>query len=193
MNVGRPSKILSDNGSQYTSRLSDSTLESENICAIHSSVRHPQSNPSERVMREIGRLIRTYCHEKHTAWADYLPTIQHWLNMTVHSSTNMTPKDLHFGNKQNQDLGKSLTFPPNVNIPIDKDTIVGWAREEMLKQATNRQKRHNNKHKCISLELGDLVLLKDYNQSSALDKTIKKFFLLYKGPYRIDSVVGPNA
>ena len=68
--VGKPEKILSDNGTQFTSPIWRDTLESLGICVLHSSMRHPQSNPVERTMRELGRLFRTFCSHKHTGWAN---------------------------------------------------------------------------------------------------------------------------
>ena len=57
--MGKPSTILSDNGTQFTSPVWKDRLAREDIRVIFSSVRHPQSNPTERVMRELGRLFRT--------------------------------------------------------------------------------------------------------------------------------------
>lgn len=54
--IGKPSTILSDNGTEFTSPVWKSRLQQEKIRVIFSSIRHPQSNPTERVMRELGRL-----------------------------------------------------------------------------------------------------------------------------------------
>ena len=64
---GKPKRILSDNGTQFTSPKWRNTLEEQGINVVLGSIRHPQSNPTERVMREIGRMFRTFCKEKHTA------------------------------------------------------------------------------------------------------------------------------
>lgn len=70
--VGKPTRILSDNGTQFSSPNWKMTIRSWGITAIFSSVRHPQSNPVERTMRELGRLFRTYCPDKHTAWSRHI-------------------------------------------------------------------------------------------------------------------------
>ena len=44
--VGRPTIILSDHGSQFTSNTWRETLGWENILVKHTSIYHPQSNPS---------------------------------------------------------------------------------------------------------------------------------------------------
>lgn len=66
LRVGQPKKILSDHGTQFTSLMWKSKLESLGIKVYYSSIRHPQSNPVERTMREIGRILRTYCSNRHS-------------------------------------------------------------------------------------------------------------------------------
>jgi len=72
--VRKPERILSDNGTQFRSKQWDTFLRENHIDNLHCSIRHPQSNPSERTMRELGRLLRVYCHNKHTSWAKYTVT-----------------------------------------------------------------------------------------------------------------------
>lgn len=66
--MGKPNRVISDHGSQFTSPKWKNRLRKEGIKVIFSSVRHPQGNPVERVMRELGRLFRTLCADKHTRW-----------------------------------------------------------------------------------------------------------------------------
>lgn len=35
---------------------------------------------TEGVIREIGRIFRTYCHAKHSTWPDYVKSSEKWLN-----------------------------------------------------------------------------------------------------------------
>lgn len=67
--VGMPKRILSDNGTQFRANAWRSTLESYGVKVKFSSIRHPKSNPVERTMRELGRMFRTYCADRHTSWA----------------------------------------------------------------------------------------------------------------------------
>ena len=66
VHVGSPKKILSDHGTQFVSLNWKLKLESLGLKVLYSSIRHPQSNPVERTMRNIGRILRTYCAEKYT-------------------------------------------------------------------------------------------------------------------------------
>jgi hypothetical protein len=51
--------VVSDHGTQFQSPQWQDTLRSW-------SIRHPQSNPTERVMKELSRLFRIYCAEFHS-------------------------------------------------------------------------------------------------------------------------------
>lgn len=191
--IGRPQKIISDNATQFTSRKWYSTLEDEQIAVGHSTVRFPQGNASERVMRELGRIFRTYCHEKHTGWSDYLATIAMWFNVTTHHSTALTPHQLHFGEAPNRVIDKILTRPPAEKGQPTHDYLIHLAKDHITKKSKARVQRHDSHHKCETLNVGDLVLVKTDHQSSASNKTIKKFFLLYKGPFKITKQIGNNA
>jgi len=61
--------------------------------------------------------------------------------------------------------------------------------EEMRPQ--RNQTKDKNK-KFITYEPGQQVIVKEHRLSSAEDKTIHKFFLLYRGPYDIVEVKGNN-
>nr|CAH7759635.1 unnamed protein product [Callosobruchus chinensis] len=65
-NIQRPKAILSDNGTQFTSVERKAVWSRENIVDKHISVYFTEGNMTERYNREIGRLLRTYCHDKHT-------------------------------------------------------------------------------------------------------------------------------
>lgn len=84
--IGKPNLVLSDHGTQFTSQAWKMCLDSEKVKAIFSSIRHPQSNPVESIMRELNRMFRTFCTSKHVSWAKYIPTIQNCLNVVSHHS-----------------------------------------------------------------------------------------------------------
>ena len=59
---GKPKREReADHGTQFTSTVWQEGVKRRGIQPILSSIRHPQSNPSERIMRELSRLFRTYC------------------------------------------------------------------------------------------------------------------------------------
>lgn len=97
--MGTPRRILADHGTQFTTPKWSKKLREAGIQVVHSSIRHPKSNPVERVMRELGRFFRTLCADKHTRWAKHIQDIEFLLNITSHHSTGFAPIELHFNKK----------------------------------------------------------------------------------------------
>jgi len=91
---GIPQNIVSDHGRRFRSKYWQTSLKKYNIQVHHTSIYHPQSNLAERVMRELGRMFRTYCHTKHSNWPQYVPYIEWTLNNVRHKSTHHTPSEL---------------------------------------------------------------------------------------------------
>jgi len=60
------------------------------------------------------------------------------------------------------------------------------------KRAKLRNQTKDKDKKCIIYRPGQQVLIKEHRLSSAEDKTIHKFFLLYRGPYTITEIRGNN-
>lgn len=186
---GKPKRILSDHGSQFTSALWRTRLEAEGIRVLYSSIRHPQSNPTERVMRELGRLFRTLCAEKHTKWVTFVLKIEEILNITVHQSTGVSPHELQYGHSVQDEVLKLVQFPKSEKP--SHEYLIEMARENLRKNFQYR-KRQGAKSK-IQLSVGDLVLLRVKHLSHALDRVIGKFFRLFEGPYKIIRKIGENA
>ena len=101
---GKPKSVLSDHGTQFTSSMWQEGLRG--IQPIYSTIRHPQSNPSERIMCELGRLFRAYCHTNHAGWIDLLHKINIWLNIVPHESTKMTSGIRPFGIRKSREKCK---------------------------------------------------------------------------------------
>lgn len=191
--VGKPRKILSDHGSQFTSATWLEGLNAEGVQVIYSSIRHPQSNPSERVMRELGRVLRAYSYERHSSWVKWLPIAEIWFNHNVHEATGCIPYELHFKKPSFRHMEELF---PNIKQAPDRlelEDLDQLALGKMVDSASKRGKRHERKYPYSNLEPGDLVLLRTDPISSVLDKETRKLALLYKGPFRVKEVVAPNA
>lgn len=84
---GKPIKVVSDHGVQFTSNIWRSRLQELGIPPTLTSVYHPQSNPVERVMRELGRMFHTYCSTMYFQWVKYVSYVEWVFNNTVHETT----------------------------------------------------------------------------------------------------------
>lgn len=188
--VGKPKRILSDNGTQFRSNRWQQELSSLGIHVSYTSVYFPQGNMTERINREIGRLLRSLCHHQHTKWAYVIPRVEELLNQVVHESTGFTPNEVHWHQTRECPV-KCIKFPENPVMP-PKDKVIMLAKQRLLTKAQRRQQRHNQ-GRMEEYQVGDWVYVRSHMQSSAEDHQIKKLFLLFEGPFTVRAKKGPNA
>lgn len=186
--AGQYRRVLSDHGTQFTSQLWKTALQEKNLTPIYSSIRHPQSNPSERVMKEMSRLFRTYCSQKHDDWTELVPHVNRWLNHVPHESIGMSPYEAHFARK-----------PPHVLGYLDREDVTGpepYHTEQQIldrlrKAAEERKKKV--KSRPYVFRVNQKVMLRTPKVSVPRLKLFAKFFHLYEGPYTVTRLVAPNA
>lgn len=185
-----PKEILSDHGTQFTSKHWQSKLKELNIRVTMSSIRHPQSNPTERVMRELGRLLRTYCTNNHTTWPNFIPKIENLLNHIPHSSTRYAPVEVLFGGVVNTSTLALIRDRLPECVPKSLQQIISEVKLNLQKSA---QIRKNSKlsHKD-TLVLNELVLLREFTVSNAEQRISAKLAPLYTGPYQVIGNPSPN-
>jgi hypothetical protein len=99
---GVPSRIITDNGTQFKSRLFQEYCEGISTQLCFASVAHPRSNGrAERANTEIlrGLKTRTYdCFKKHGAnWVNELPSVLWGNRTTPNRATGETPFFLVYG------------------------------------------------------------------------------------------------
>jgi transposase InsO family protein len=100
VNIIKPKIILSDNCSQFRSPVWLKKLKEHDVTTRFSPIRDPESNPTERVMRELSKFSRIYCHDNRKQWAELVPHIEGWLNNTVASLTGYSSSELMFGDRK---------------------------------------------------------------------------------------------
>lgn len=184
-----PKRILSDKGTQFTSKHWDECLKKYNVQKIFCSTRYPQGNPSERVMRELGRLLRVYCSTNHKSWAKFVKKIELLINSAVHESTGFSPISLEKNTPPDQTLRKVIEFPEekrkNLEVRLELAKRKLQSREE-------KNKIKNNKN-LTEFKVGDTVWVKANPISSKVDGEVKKLFMIYEGPYKIGKQISENA
>lgn len=178
---GVPRCFVSDHGAQFTSKVWQSRLSQLGVPPTKTSVYQSQSNPAERVMRELGRMFRTYCHEQHSEWPRYITYIEWVLNNTVHETTGHTPQELFLTVERYNPFSAVVSFP--LRVPIEQRTKFIMAREIQMSHAERRKRRHDQKGKPTTFVVASSVLIRTHRLSSAVDQLISKFFLLYEGPF----------
>lgn len=186
---GKPKRILSDHGSQFTSSVWNDTLAENGIKAIKSSIRHPQGNLAEKVMYRLGQTFRTYCSTKHTTWIDWLSVIEKMTNIAVHSSTGYTPYELQTGKAPQYSVPKLLGIAPRE--PVDVKWQLRLARERMSKASLVRGKQQKNV-RMETFQTDDAVLLRVPGISNAERKEMGKMFDIFQGPLFVEERIHDN-
>lgn len=188
---GKPQRILSDLGSQFNSDEWKNRMEGEGVQISYTTVRNPQANPSERIMKEISRLFRVYIPDAHNKWFEVVPVLNYVLNNIPHGSTQWTPAQVHF-NRSEEDPFKGVKLPSEISgiIRIDGNYQIVY---DNLRKAANRRKKAQKQFLERKYEIGEKVLIR-VPQTSSLDKKLfYKFFPIYKGPFEIKRVLDKNA
>ena len=110
------------------------------------------------------------------------------INQVSDNSNN----ELIRGKRPQRILEQLIEYPPETNT-IGNDVKLRLANENLLTKGERRKQRHDMKGKWTQYEVGQLVLVRRHDLSSAQDKEIKKFFLLYEGPYEIVEIKMRNS
>ena len=108
--VIKPSCILSDRGTQFTSPMWKKKLSELDVTVRFSPIRHPESNPIQCVMRLIGKYYKIYCHATQKNWPELIPKIESWLNTTISGSNAFTSMELMFNDSRPDLFSRILTF-----------------------------------------------------------------------------------
>ncbi|KAF4525252.1 hypothetical protein B566_EDAN012787, partial [Ephemera danica] len=174
--LGKPMGALTDRGSQFTAKLWSRELTVAGIKPRFCSPRHPASNPAERVMRELGRVFKSFCSEKHSTWLGMIPHLMQWLNVTVHESTGVTPYELQFGRKPVSEISRLIDWPESHRQEPSAETIIVRARNRLEKRAAARKAAAEGVGKNHIFKVNDLVLVRAHHLSSAVNKEMSKFF-----------------
>lgn len=179
-----PKAIMSDNGSQFVSKLWVNNMTDAKIKLIRTTVANPRPNIVERVKRELGRLFRTYCRTNHKGWVTVLPRLEELYNNTFHETTKFTPCEIMYGQSTTLSFDKVISKDNSVDVAQIRQ--VAW---ENLKEASQkRQNKFNQRYRLIEFQIGDLVKINKLNKSDAKRKITKKFAPLYEGPYVVAAV-----
>ncbi|KAK3516102.1 hypothetical protein QTP70_005390 [Hemibagrus guttatus] len=89
---GLPEDIVSDHGSQFTSRVWRSFFKLLGVTISLSSVYHPQTNgQTERKIQEIGHFLHTFCHGHQDSWNQFLGWAEYAQNSLCQPTTGLTP------------------------------------------------------------------------------------------------------
>eukprot|EP00896_Chara_braunii_P016319 GBG74195.1 hypothetical protein CBR_g17907 [Chara braunii] len=111
---GLPKTIISDRDVRFTSELWKKTAEQMGSQLQMTSRNHPEANgQAEQMNRVVQHLLRHYIKPSQDDWDEQLPLIASLYNNAIHSSTGVSPNQLH-GWKP----GSALDFLLPENRPV---------------------------------------------------------------------------
>lgn len=187
---GNPRRIISDQGTAFTSHDFKSYCEDEGI--EHSTIITgvPRGNEQiERANRTLILLLTKLSMPHPTQWHKFVTCAQQYLNQVSSRSTEKTPFDLLFETrmrlKEDPQI-KEILEAENINFFQEKrDQIREEARNAISRiQAENKQTYNRKRKKPSIYDENDLVAIQRIQGGPGL-----KFCAKYLGPYQVKRVL----
>lgn len=162
---GVPEVVLSDNGTQFISKLFQDLLKKYNVTHWKTPSYHPQINDSERVNRVITTAIRATIKKDHKDWSNNIQTIANAIRNSVHESTKHTPYFVMFGRNMISD-GQEYrhlrdTLAGNTGYDnAETNKLYSEVRENLKKAFEKHSKYYNlrSNANCPKYAMGEKVL-----------------------------------
>lgn len=192
---GIPRKLLSDQGSNFTSQLVESICELLNSKKIFTTPYHPEGDgQTERTNRTLQNLLasQTFCNQEE--WYKMVHFAVFVYNCSPSTTTGFSPFFINHGREPNLPLDIIFASEEGTNASVeDYQQFLSQQMKQVLSIVNERQQNAKAKQKKqydktatkISFAINDLVYLKRHNfgQLSVDKNNTKKLSLLYKGPY----------
>jgi transposase InsO family protein len=171
-----PKKLLTDNGTNFTSKAFRDFLRRHRVEHIFTTAYHPQANGlNERVNGTIKRGLQLELMDHpRRKWSTLVKPVVDRYNARVHSVTRFSPIQLQFG----KDLPESYTS-------VDAARSEAVVNSDRFKAQIKTQ--YDARHPTIQLNPGDLVKKRVPSNHPDLDK----FTPTYDGPFRVISQESP--
>lgn len=195
---GVPRKIVSDRGTQFTSRFWRKLHESMDTRLNFSSAYHPQTDgQTERTNQILEDMLRACALKGGQSWDKSLPYAEFSYNNSYQASLKMSPFEALYGRKCRTPLfwdqtGERQVFGPEVIREAEEQ--VREIRKN-LQVAQSRQKSYaDTRRRELTFEVGDFVYLKVSPVRGLRRFKVKgKLAPRYIGPFQIQRRIGEVA
>jgi len=193
LRMGFPKTIISDNGTQFSSKLYADWTKTMGINAFYISPYHAQANPTERYNQTIKSMIRSLM-TKSNDWDKSLQEIAFALRTAKNRATDFSPAYLVYGrelrypfdNNCEQDISKI-----NETKDIQERLIMvhNIARDNMVVSQHQALAYKNKNSKERTFEIGQIVWYKTHILSDACKGITAGLMPKLEGPFEITTKV----
>ena len=187
---GMPRTIVSDNATYFVSNEFKKFTFSNYITHRTIVPYRAASNLSERYLRNLGNMLRSYYHNCQNMWDKDIGYIEISLNTAKNTSTGETPFNLMFNHDCNNGLSNLWHINELVSEKKSKEEkcqTLTRAIQNVKKSVllNNRRKKYLFPKSKHPFKIGSLVYVKTHILSNKQKQICKKLSPKYIGPYRI--------
>lgn len=196
---GVPKVIITDNGTQFTSRIFRKCLKDYGVSQQFTAPYTPQENPTERANRTIKTIIAQFADDQHQKWDEFLPEIMLALNTSISETTGYSPAFLTQGREPR--LPKALYDEVTVgtgaqNLRPDERSdelkeIFAVVRRNLINASVKQQNYYNLRRRPWKPKIGDLVLARQHPLSKAIESFAAKLAPKFDGPFQVQEFISP--
>jgi RNase H-like domain found in reverse transcriptase/Reverse transcriptase (RNA-dependent DNA polymerase)/Integrase zinc binding domain/Chromo (CHRromatin Organisation MOdifier) domain/Integrase core domain len=193
---GVPDNVITDRGSQFTSRFWNRVCTHMSTDHRLSTAFHPQTDgQTERQNQTMEQYLRAYVNYEQDNWVELLPLAQFAYNNSVHASTKMTPFFANHGYHPEMQF-KRPKDPAKLPSERAADEYAGKLQEihARLQENVREAQEYQTKHaggKPMTFRVGEKVWLSTRNIKTS--RMSKKLDYKRIGPYPIAKVINKNA
>jgi hypothetical protein len=190
MGFGNPIEILSDRGSQFTSKLTAELSKKVGIEMIFTTADSKEENAIvERANREVMRHLRNIIMDKRAIddWGKNAPIVQRIMNSMVHSSTGVRPSSIIYS----EEIDPSIVRSSDPNSVDKVQELDEWEDQWLRRLKTSQQfyiERASAPSVISQFNNGDLVLCEQ--GTSFRRGPESKLLPLLAGPFEITNKEG---
>ena len=196
--MGCPQMIITDQGTNFESRLFAQVCDLLEIAKKRTTPYHPSANGQvERYNQTIIQMVRCAGMEHQNEWDVKLPLLMSAIRSTVNSTTGFTPNKLM--------LGREVCTPLQLMLPLGQRrnvNVLQYVQElqrgmeeahrsarKSLKQGQVRQQAYRDiRANSQEYEVGDVVMLAN---SASRVGNCKKLTEKWLGPYLVTQAISP--
>ncbi|GBG80301.1 hypothetical protein CBR_g30669 [Chara braunii] len=177
----------------------DFTSQTYDMKLKMTSARHPEANGlAEEINQTVIQLLRALIVPDQNSWDEDLPIVQGLYNNSIHSSTGMTPNQLHLGWKIRNPL--SYLFPeqppgltpgqPGYSATYDRLLKVVVAAMERRRSAMINHANKKRLHDPFTVGSYVSVKMSEFSEEEGVSR---KLLPQYYGPWRVLNRVGNDS